>query len=175
MQSKGFLLSMLAERHPMSEQHPGPADFNAHVIAEFRANGGRVGGMFEGASLVLLTTVGARTGRPRTNPVVRASDGDRTLIFASNAGGPNHPDWYHNLLARPQVAVEVGIDDAGRAVVETYAAEAIPLAGAERDRLFAAQCDRDPAFAVYQAGTSRVIPVVELRRIETAATDEDRA
>ncbi|MGW1996587.1 nitroreductase/quinone reductase family protein [Embleya sp. NPDC001921] len=160
----------------MPEQHPGPADFNAHVIAEFRANGGHVGGMFEGAPLVLLTTVGARTGRPHTNPVVRASDGDRILIFASNAGGPRNPAWYHNLLAQSQVTVEVGVDgDAEGAVVETYVAEATPLVGAERDRLFAAQCDRDPAFAAYQAGTPRVIPVVALRRIETEATDEDAA
>ncbi|TYB67227.1 nitroreductase family deazaflavin-dependent oxidoreductase [Nonomuraea sp. PA05] len=129
-------------------------DFNQQVIEEFRANGGQVGGMFEGAPLVLLTTVGARTGRRRTNPAVYLRDGDRVLVFASNAGADTHPAWYHNVVAQPRVTVELGR--------ETFAARAVPLEGAERDRMYARQAELDPAFAAYQAGTSRVIPVVAL-------------
>jgi deazaflavin-dependent oxidoreductase (nitroreductase family) len=145
----------------LHEQHPSPADLNQRVIAEFRANGGRVGGMFEGAPLVLLTTTGARTGRLRTNPAVYARDGERVLVFASAAGSPKHPAWYHNLVAHPRVTVEIGTED-GR--VERFTAHAEPLRGDERDRLYEAQSARDPAFAAYQAGTSRVIPVVALHR-----------
>ncbi|GAA2206208.1 nitroreductase/quinone reductase family protein [Nonomuraea monospora] len=129
-------------------------DFNQQVIEEFRANGGQVGGMFEGAPLVLLTTVGARTGRRRTNPAVYLRDGDRILVFASNAGAAAHPAWYHNVVAQPRVTVELGR--------ETLAARAVPLEGDERDRMYARQAELDPAFAAYQAGTSRVIPVVAL-------------
>ncbi|MFE2429414.1 nitroreductase/quinone reductase family protein [Streptomyces sp. NPDC059373] len=147
----------------MSEQPPSPAEFNQQVIQEFRTNGGRVGGMFEGAPLVLLTTTGARTGRPHTNPAVYARDGARILVFASNAGGPRHPDWYRNLLADPRVTVEIRTDGGD---VGTYAATAVPLEGDERDRHFRDQCERDPAFAAYQAGTTRVIPVVALSRLD---------
>ncbi|MBZ9644267.1 nitroreductase/quinone reductase family protein [Streptomyces sp. PSKA30] len=145
----------------MSEQNPSPVEFNRQVIDEFRANGGRVGGMFEGVPLVLLTTTGARTGRLRTNPAVYARDGDRILVFASTAGGPHHPAWYHNLLADPRVTVEIATDDGH---VERYAATAEPVRGAEHDRLYQEQCDLDPAFTAYQAGTTRVIPVIALHR-----------
>ncbi|WP_208026209.1 nitroreductase/quinone reductase family protein [Amycolatopsis acidicola] len=133
-------------------------EFNQRVIEEFRRNGGRVGGMFEGAPLVLLTTQGARSGAPRTNPAVYFRDGARLLVFASNAGAPHHPAWYHNLLAYPQVTVEIGED--GR--LRTYATQATPLEGAERDRHYREQAERDPAFAEYQRKTTRVIPVVAL-------------
>ncbi|GAA3686397.1 nitroreductase/quinone reductase family protein [Nonomuraea antimicrobica] len=129
-------------------------DFNQRVIEEFRANGGKVGGMFEGAPLVLLTTVGAKTGRRRTNPAVYLRDGERVLVFASNAGGDAHPAWYHNVVANPRVTVELG--------EETFTARAVPLEGAERDRLYARQAAIDPAFAAYQEKTDRVIPVVAL-------------
>ncbi|MEJ3746552.1 nitroreductase/quinone reductase family protein [Actinomycetes bacterium KLBMP 9797] len=132
--------------------------FNQQIIDEFRAHGGRVGGMFEGADLVLLTTVGARSGTPRTSPVGYARDGDRILVFGSNAGQDRHPDWYHNLLANPRVTVEVG--------TETFAAFAVPVRGAERDRLYAEQGARVPAYAAYQEQTVRVIPVVALYRTE---------
>ena len=79
---------------------------------------------------LLLSTPGARTGRPHTNPAAYQRYGERILVFASNAGGPKNPDWYHNLLADPQVTVEIGTGDGG---VETYAAEAVPLEGEERD------------------------------------------
>lgn len=156
----------------MTDQHPSPAAFNQQVIEEFRANGGAVGGMFEGAPLVLLTTTGARTGRPRTNPAVYARDGARILVFASNAGGPRHPDWYRNLLADPRVTVEAGAEGGA---VETYAATAVPLVGEERDRLYQAQCERDPAFSAYQAGTTRVIPVIALNRLDLSDRERNRA
>ncbi|MFF0243861.1 nitroreductase/quinone reductase family protein [Streptosporangium sandarakinum] len=133
-------------------------DFNQRVIDEFRANGGRVGGMFEGAPLVLLTTVGARTGRPRTTPVMYARDGERILVFGSNAGSDSHPAWYGNLLRRPRVTVEIGDGEK----VESRTATATVLRDAERDEAYARQARLVPAFAGYQAATSRVIPVVAL-------------
>jgi deazaflavin-dependent oxidoreductase (nitroreductase family) len=156
----------------MSEQPPSPGEFNQQVIQEFRTNGGTVGGMFDGAPLVLLTTTGARTGRPHTNPAVYARDGARILVFASNAGGPRHPDWYRNLLADPRVTVEIRTDGGD---VETYAATAVPLEGDERDRHFRDQSERDPAFAAYQAGTTRVIPVVALSRLDLSDPERIRA
>jgi deazaflavin-dependent oxidoreductase (nitroreductase family) len=108
----------------MTAQQPAPTAFNQQIIDEFRTNEGRVGGMFEGAPLVLLSTTGARTGRPHTNPAAYMRDGERILVFASNAGRPKNPDWYHNLLADSRVTIEIGIGDGG---VETYAAEAVPL------------------------------------------------
>ncbi|MER7009653.1 nitroreductase/quinone reductase family protein [Dactylosporangium sp. NPDC000555] len=133
------------------------ADFDQQVIDEFRASGGRVGGMFAGADLILLTTTGARSKRRRTLPVGYARDGERILIFASNGGLPGHPAWYHNLLASPRVTVELGED--------VFDADATPLEGAERDRLYAEQGRRVPAYAAYQEQTTRVIPVVALHRV----------
>ncbi|GGQ12529.1 nitroreductase/quinone reductase family protein [Streptosporangium pseudovulgare] len=137
-------------------------DFNQRVIDEFRANGGRVGGMFEGAPLVLLTTVGARTGRPRTTPVMYARDGERILVFGSNAGSDSHPAWYGNLLRNPRVTVEIGDGEK----VESRTATATVLRDAERDEAYARQARLVPAFAGYQAATSRVIPVVALYRAD---------
>ncbi|MDA0566333.1 nitroreductase/quinone reductase family protein [Streptomonospora sp. S1-112] len=150
-------------------EEPSPAAFNRRVIAEFRANGGAVGGMFAGAPLVLLTTAGARTGRPHTNPAVYARDGERLLVFASNAGGPRNPAWYHNLLAHPQVTVEIGD---GRGGVAVHAARAVPLDGEERDRQYALQAERDPAFAAYQDATARTIPVVALHLLDLTGDPE---
>lgn len=140
------------------------AGWNEKIIEEFRANAGRVGGPFEGASLLLLTTTGARTGLRRTNPVVQRADGDRLLVFASNAGADTHPAWYHNLLANPVATIEIGDGDQ----IATRTVTAQPLRGAERDRLYDRQAALDPAFARYQAGTSRVIPVVALYRRDPA-------
>ncbi|MER5260745.1 nitroreductase/quinone reductase family protein [Actinosynnema sp. NPDC002837] len=131
---------------------------NELIIEEFRADGGLVGGPFEGADLLLMTTAGARTGKPRTNPAVYLRDGDRLLVFGSNAGRPKHPDWYHNLLADPQVTIEVR--EGG--VLREHAARAVPLEGADRDRFYAVQARRDPAFRAYAEATTRVIPVVAL-------------
>ncbi len=131
-----------------------PTDFNAKIIEEFRANGGRVGGMFEGATLLLLHHIGARSGQERVNPLVYDRDGDRYVIFASKAGAPTNPDWYHNLKAHPEVTIEVGTD-----TIPVTAAEAT---GQERERLFQAQVERAPTFAEYQAKTERTIPVIIL-------------
>lgn len=136
------------------------SEWNDKIIEEFRANRGKVGGMFEGTPLILLTTTGARSGVPRTNPVACLRDGERLLVFASYAGAPRHPDWYHNLLADPTVTVEAGDGTA----VETFTATAHPLAGEERDQAYARQAALVPAFAGYQEKTSRVIPVVALYR-----------
>ena len=131
-------------------------DWNAQIIKEFRENDGKVGGQFEGAPLVLLTTTGAKTGKVRTNPLVSLVDEDRVVIFASKAGAPTNPDWYHNIVANPRVTVEQGS--------ERYEADATIVEGAERDRLFSTQKERFPGFADYEAGTDRVIPVVALER-----------
>jgi deazaflavin-dependent oxidoreductase (nitroreductase family) len=131
-------------------------DFNAGIIKEFRANAGKVGGPFEGASLVLLTTVGAKSGQTRVVPVVYRSDGGRIYVFASKAGAPTNPDWYYNLLANPEITIEVGSD--------TYDVRATVIEGDERDRIYADHAAEFPGFAEYQAKTDRIIPVVALDR-----------
>jgi deazaflavin-dependent oxidoreductase (nitroreductase family) len=135
-----------------------PNDFNQKIIDEFRAQHGRMSGMFEGARLLLLTTTGARTGTPHTTPVGYLPDGgDRVLVIASAGGSPRHPDWYRNLLAHPEVTVESG--------VFTYRARAEVLTGAERDRAFARAVESDPGWQAYQDRAGRVIPVVALHQI----------
>ena len=134
-----------------------PNDWNQGVIAEFRANEGKVGGPFAGASLLLLTTTGAKTGRRLTSPLVYGTDGDRIVVFASKGGAPTHPDWYHNLVANPEVTVERG--------TESFTARATVVTGEERDRLYATQAAQAPQFAEYQAKTTRQIPVVVLERV----------
>ncbi|MEU3300277.1 nitroreductase/quinone reductase family protein [Streptomyces sp. NPDC006678] len=137
-----------------------PNDFNQQVIEEFRANRGRVGGYFEGARLLLLTTTGARTGAPHTTPVGYLHDGgERVLVIASAGGSPKHPDWFRNLLADPRLTVEDG--------VFTYAARAVVLEGEDRDRAFARAVEADPGWGEYQARTERVIPVVALEAVES--------
>ncbi len=131
-----------------------PADFNAQIIDEFRANEGRVGGMFENMPLLLLHHAGARSGSRYVNPVAYVSDGDRYVIIASKGGAPANPGWYHNLKAHPEVAIEVGTE-----TLDVVAGEAT---GAERDRLFRAMADRSPAFDEYQAKVTRTIPVIVL-------------
>ena len=131
-----------------------PQDFNARIIEEFRANQGVVGGPFEGATLLLLQHVGARSGKDRINPLVYNRDGDRYVVFASKAGAPTNPDWYHNLKANPNVTIEVGTD-----TIDVVASEA---SGDERERLFSAQVERSPQFGDYQSKTDRVIPVIVL-------------
>jgi deazaflavin-dependent oxidoreductase (nitroreductase family) len=154
----------------MPGQQPSPAtEFNQRVISEFRANGGTVGGMFQGTLLILITTEGRRTGRPRTNPVTCLRDDTRYLIFGSNLGRAAHPGWYHNVLASPQVTMEIGTRD-GR--VAALAARAIILRGAERHRLYQLQCAINPAFREYQEKTSRTIPVVALYPLDLSADGE---
>jgi deazaflavin-dependent oxidoreductase (nitroreductase family) len=132
-------------------------EFNQNVIEEFRTNGGKVGGMFEGAPMLLLTSTGAKSGRQRTTPVVYTRDGDRLVIIASKAGAPTNPAWYHNLVAHPEVTVEVG--------TERIPMRAVVTEGEERTRLFDAQAALMPNFAEYAKSTSRVIPVIALERI----------
>jgi len=131
-----------------------PADFNAQIIEEFHANGGRVGGMFESMPLLLLHHTGAKTGTSRINPLAYQTDGDRYVIFASKGGAPTNPDWYYNLKAHPQVTIEVGTD-----TIDMVASEAT---GEERERLFRAQAERSPQFAEYQKKTTRAIPAIVL-------------
>jgi deazaflavin-dependent oxidoreductase (nitroreductase family) len=131
-------------------------DLNTRIIAEFRANHGKVGGNFEGAPMVLVHTTGARTGAERVNPLMYLPDGDRYLIFASKGGADTHPAWYRNLLAHPDIEIEVGD--------ETIPVHAEELKGAERDEKYAEQARRYPGFAEYQKKTSRVIPVIALTR-----------
>jgi deazaflavin-dependent oxidoreductase (nitroreductase family) len=131
-------------------------DWNATIIEEFRSNEGRVGGRFDGAPMLLLTTTGRKSGVKRTNPMMYLPDGDRLLVFASKGGAPTNPDWYRNLVADPHVTVEVG--------TEKYQAHATVLHGDERDRLYAEQSRRYPGFGEYQRNTTRVIPVVALVR-----------
>jgi deazaflavin-dependent oxidoreductase (nitroreductase family) len=129
-------------------------DFNTQIIEEFRANDGVVGGMFEGAPMILVTHTGARSGATRTTPLVYFDiDGERHIV-ASAAGAPNHPAWFHNILAHPEVRLEVGTD--------TYEATATPVDRAERDRLYPIVVERMPNFADYEAKTTRIIPIVRL-------------
>ena len=129
-------------------------DFTAQLIAEFKANDGRVGGPFENSRLLLLTTTGARTGQSRTAILGYYPDGGRVLVVGSAGGSPKHPDWYHNLLADPKVSVDLGLFD--------YPATAVVLRGAERDEVFARLVEADAGWGEYQKGTTRTIPVVAL-------------
>ncbi|MEW1756985.1 nitroreductase/quinone reductase family protein [Streptomyces cyaneofuscatus] len=131
-----------------------PSAFQQSVIDEFRANAGKVGGPFAGSDLLLLTTTGARTGRPHTTPLGHVRDGERVLVVGSNLGAPHHPDWYHNLLAHPAVQVELGDQE--------FETVAVPAEGATRDELFARVVAEAPGYAEYQAATDRVLPVVVL-------------
>ena len=137
-----------------------PTSFNESLIEEFRANRGKVGGPFEGADLLLLTTTGARSGSEHTVPLGFVRDGDLLLVVGSAGGAPRHPAWYRNLLAHPMVRVETG--------TETYGAVAVPAEGARRDRLFERVLESAPGYGAYQAETSRVLPVVVLERSEPA-------
>ena len=130
--------------------------FNETLITEFRENDGKVTGPFEHAPLVLITTVGAKSGNPHTFPVVYTRDGDDLVIIASKAGAPSHPAWFHNLVANPEVTVELP--------GETYQATAVVTEGEERERLYEAQAALMPNFDEYRKATDRVIPVVRLRR-----------
>ena len=134
-------------------------DSNRQVIEEFRANGGKVGGPWEHSPLLLLTTTGAKSGERRITPMGYLPDGDRLIVIASNGGAPTHPDWYHNLVAHPQVTVEVG--------TETFDAIAVVTEDSERDRLWTKAVEWYPSLAEYQAKTTSQIPVIALSRRES--------
>ena len=130
------------------------SDWNASIIEEFRANGGKVGGPFAGAPMLILHTTGAKTGQERVNPLVYQAVGDDLVVFASKAGAPTNPDWFHNLVAHPDVTVEVG--------AETVARRARVAEGDEHERIWSRQKELMPGFADYEAATPRRIPVVVL-------------
>ena len=133
---------------------PDMSEFNRAIIEEFRANGGKVGGSFEGAHVLLLTSTGAKSGQRRTTPLMYMPDGERMVIFASKGGAPTNPAWYHNLRANPSATVEVGAD--------TVDVDAAVTSGEERERLFKRQAELYPQFAEYAEKTTREIPVVAL-------------
>ncbi|MCB8984891.1 MAG: nitroreductase family deazaflavin-dependent oxidoreductase [Ardenticatenaceae bacterium] len=132
------------------------SDWNKKIIEEFRANEGRVGGNFANMTLLLLHTTGAKSGRPRLNPVAYTKDKDRLVIIASKGGAESHPDWYYNVLANPNVTVEVGS--------EKYEAIATVEEEPERTRLYDQMAAQYPGFEAYRQKTSRVIPVITLKR-----------
>ncbi len=136
---------------------PAINDFNEKIIDEFRANGGKVGGPFEGAPLLLLHTTGAKTGRTRVKPLAYRRDGDRLVVFGTKGGAPTNPEWYYNVQANPRVTVEVGSD--------RFEADATVASPDERDRIWRLQTRDVPLFADYQQKTDRTIPVVILERV----------
>ena len=129
-------------------------DWNAHNIAEFRRNHGKVGGPFQGARLLVLRHTGARSGKLRTNPVMYLKDGDRYIVFATKAGADTNPDWYFNLKAHPDIQIEVGDE-----IIDVRAEE---IEGPEHDKIYERQASRYPTFAEYRRRTKRIIPVIAL-------------
>jgi len=135
-----------------------PNDWNKTIIEEFRANGGKVGGYFAGASLLLLHTTGAKSQQQRVNPLAYVMDDDRFVVAASKRGDPTNPDWYYNLVAKPLVTVEVG--------TEQFQARATIAAEPDRTRLYDQMATAMPNYAEYQRNTTRIIPVIVLTRIK---------
>jgi deazaflavin-dependent oxidoreductase (nitroreductase family) len=133
-------------------------EMNRKVIDEFHANEGKVGGFFEGSNIVLLHATGAKTGEERVKPLMFLDKGGKMVVFASKGGAPEHPDWYHNVKANPDVTLEVG--------TETFPAKASVVEGEERDRLYAEMVADRPQFGEYEEKTAgiRTIPVVVLER-----------
>jgi deazaflavin-dependent oxidoreductase (nitroreductase family) len=130
------------------------SDWNGKIVEEFRANGGHVGGQFAGAPLLLLHTVGAKSGLPRVHPMMYQKVDGGYAVFASKGGAPTDPDWYRNLVAHPQVRAEIG--------TETVELVARVAAAEERERIWSAQKAAYPGFADYEQKTTRQIPVVVL-------------
>jgi deazaflavin-dependent oxidoreductase (nitroreductase family) len=131
--------------------------FNKSIADEFRANDGKVGGQFEGANLLLLTTTGAKSGEPRVSPLAYFRVDDKLIIIGSFAGADINPGWVHNLRANPSARIEIGTDASDVTARE--------LPAAERDELFAKVAAAAPGFAEYQAKTTRVIPLFELQPV----------
>lgn len=129
-------------------------DWNRKVIEEFHANGGKMSGPFAGSSLLLLHTTGAKSGQPRTSPLMYYRENGRIFIFASKAGAPTNPDWYHNIVAHPEVTVEIG--------TEKFPVTGVVVGEEERAQMYAKQAALSPQFAEYEKTTTRKIPVVEL-------------
>ena len=132
-------------------------EMNKKIIEEFRANEGKVGGFFEDKQLLLLHTIGAKSGQPRINPAVYITDDERLVVIASKGGAPTNPDWYFNLVANPEVSVEVG--------TEQFQAQATSATEPERTKLFEQMAAEIPEFAEYeQKAVPRIIPVITLTR-----------
>ena len=131
-------------------------NMNPQIIEEFRANGGKVGGMFAGVPMILVHHIGAKSGKKRISPLACLADGGRLFVFASKGGSPEHPAWFHNLIANPNVTVEFGTDK--------FPVRAKLLQETERDEIYAKQASLQPQFDEYQRKTARKIPVVELVR-----------
>ena len=137
----------------MAEMPKDLQEANRRTIAEFRAAGRKL----DGRALLLLTTTGAKSGLPRTNPLNYSTDGDRIIVIASKGAAPTNPDWYHNLVAHPEATIEIGS--------EKFPVRARVAEGQERERLFNAQAALMPFFAEYQQQTARQIPVIIFERI----------
>ena len=131
---------------------------NQRIIDEFRANEGKVGGHFEGKTLLILHTIGARTGKERVKPVAYVRDGERYAVIASKGGAPTNPDWYHNILAHPRLTVEIG--------TESFQVDANAAEKPEQTRLYNKMVERLPGFNDYRRKTERVILVIELTPVK---------
>ena len=140
----------------MSESS-GPHNWNQKIIDEFHANSGKVGGYFEGAHMILIHHIGARSGRERVNPLTYLPDGDDMIIAATKGGAPKNPDWYHNLKQHPRITVEVG--------TATFPVDATEVTGEERNELWRRLVELRPGFAAYETKTSRVFPMFRLTRL----------
>jgi deazaflavin-dependent oxidoreductase (nitroreductase family) len=155
------LLVTLSKLLPSTHKDPDVADandFNRQIIEEFRGNGGKVGGMFENSTLLILHSKGAKSGAERVHPMIyRNVEGGGMAVFASNSGADTHPAWFHNLMASPEASVEVGSETGVKV-------RARNTEGAERDSLFEDVKASFPGFAEYEKGTDRVIPVLVLER-----------
>jgi len=133
-------------------------DRNRSIIEEFRGNAGKVGGFFTGKTLLILHTIGAKSGQEKVNPVAYTTDGDRLVIIASKGGAPTNPGWYYNILANPRLSVEVG--------TETIQVQAAVAVEPERTRLYNKMVEMMPGFGDYRQKTTRVIPVIILTRLK---------
>jgi deazaflavin-dependent oxidoreductase (nitroreductase family) len=133
------------------------SDWNTKIVEEFRANEGRVGGPFAGATMILIHHTGAKSGTERVNPLVYFADGDRMVIVASAGGSPKNPDWYYNLKANPRTTAEVG--------TETFGVDTVELTGDEYTAVWDRVVAKMPGFADYQNKTTRTIPLMALTRV----------
>ena len=130
---------------------------NQKVIDEFRANGGKAGGYFEGMNLLLMTTIGAKSGKEYVIPVAYTMDGDKYVVASSKGGAPENPAWYHNLIAHPEITIEVG--------TEKFKVKAVDVPDPEREELYDKHAEIYPGFKDYKAKTTRKIPVFTLEKI----------
>ena len=133
-------------------------NWNQQIIDEFRANDGKVGGRFEGKTLLLLHTTGAKSGQEHVNPVAYVRDGEKYVVIASKGGAPTNPDWYYNIVAHPHLSVEVG--------TETFQVNAKVTEDPERTRLYNKMVEMMPGFDDYRRNTERMIPVIKLTPVQ---------